>query len=513
MKFDVAIIGLGVIGTESLFKLTENLNKKKRLRIAIIEKNIKKIPGGIAYNKKNSKFGFFNNPLRLSNLEFIKWVKKEKNIEKLINFINENKDFNLDNWLIKNKDFKNKKINKFSEIYLPRLTYSFFLEDKLKKIIKNISKKKVIVKFYQGELSNINKNKLLTCETKKNLQEYKPTVKFKNIKFDKIGSKNFKSLYTKKIILGNGLLPPMIINEKVNFKNNNYIWDFYTEGGTLNLINKIKKINLRKKNIKIIFIGNKAGLLETMPELENLIIKINTKIKIISIAPNSLGLEKAEQSSKFDSYIFKFLINKNIKKLNKSDQILKLLIKEFNYSKKNGFNKYDVWTWVLKKELIFKCYKKLSIIEKKKYNEFTFPLIRNITRYTYPSTIYSKKRLEKKKILKFIKDKVVKLEKFKHFINVKTENGHKISADIVINVSGPVNLEKITKEVAFINSLKKLFNNFNYRGFIANKDFSIGKNIYAPGTISCNFNPNRLTIINAVTENSHKVANKILFNI
>ena len=77
-------------------------------------------------------------------------------------------------------------------------------------------------------------------------------------------------------------------------------------------------------------------------------------------------------------------------------------------------------------------------------------------------------------------------------------------------MSGPVSLEKANREVIFINSLKKLFHNFNNRGFTVNKDFLIGENIYAPGTISSNFNPNRLTIIKAITMNSHVVVKKIL---
>jgi hypothetical protein len=513
MQFDVAIIGFGVIGTESLFKLTQRHNQKKILRIAIIEKDIKKVPGGIAYNKLDSKFGFFNNPLRLSNIEFINWIKKKKNIENLIKFIHENKDYNLNNWLKSNKNFKNKKIENFDEIYFPRLFYSFFLEEKIKKILNNISKKKVIIKFYQGELTNINIKKFLECVLSGKVQEYKPIIKLEKIKFNKIKSNKFKSFNTKKIILGNGLLPPKFINKNINFKDDNYIWDFYTEGGTQNLIDKIKNVCLKKKKIKLIFIGNKAGLLETMPELENLIKKSPNKINIITIAPSSVSLEKAEHSSKFNSFRFKFLVDRNIKKINKSIQILNLLIKEFNFSKKKGFNKYDVWTWVLKKELIFKCYNRLSTYEKKKYNDETFSLIRNITRYTYPNTIFAKKRLERKKILKFVKDKVIKLIKLNNLIKVETQSGKKIFADIVINVSGPVNFEKITNEVNFIQSLKNLINKFNNRGFIANNDFSISENIYAPGTISSNFNPNRLTIIKAITLNSHKASNKILSKI
>tara|TARA_B110001450_G_scaffold176879_1_gene165202 strand:+ start:736 stop:2289 length:1554 start_codon:yes stop_codon:yes gene_type:complete len=510
MIFDIAIIGFGVIGTESLYKIAKNLNKSATIKIAIIERDISKIPGGIAYNKENSKFGFFNNPLRLSSIEFIRWIKKKQNINKLCTFIKENKDFNLEGWLLKNKNFEKKNIQKFDEIYLPRLTYSFFLEEKIKNIMKFIKNKKIIIKFYQSELSSIKKKENYICKLNKSTKEFKPKIVSDKVIFQKIKDGNIKFIETKSIILGNGILPPKAIYAKDHFNNNNYIWDFYAEGGTLNLINKINKMKDKRKKIKIIFIGNKAGLLETMPELENFISNNRTKIDIITIAPSRLSLEKAEQSKLFNDFKFQFLIEGNIQRIKKSIQILELLKKEFNLAKKNGFNKYDVWTWVLKKGLLSNCYNKLSASEQKNYNEFTFPLIRNITRYTYPSTIYSKKRLERKKILTFTKDKVKKLEKFKEYIKIKTVNGLTKSADIVVNVSGPVNLEKISKESSFISSLKNIFNNYNYRGFIVDKDFCIGQNIYAPGTISSNFNPNRLTIINAVTQNSHKASNKIL---
>ena len=175
--------------------------------------------------------------------------------------------------------------------------------------------------------------------------------------------------------------------------------------------------------------------------------------------------------------------------------------------KKNGYNKYDVWTLVLKKNLISKCYKKLSNKERVIYNDKIFPLIRNLTRYTYPETVYSKERLEKKKILKFIQDKVINIKKYKKNIVLTTEKNIKISTDILINVSGPVNLNTITSEVPFIQSLKKICKNFNHRGFFADKNLRIENNIYAPGTLSSNFNPNRLTIIRAVTQNS-KIAIK-----
>ena len=142
MKCNILLIGFGVIGTEALSKIVKDYNGKKILNITIIDKNTNNIPGGIAYSKSNSKFGFFNNPLRLSNPEFIKWIKTKRNIIKIKNFILKNKDFNLVSWLNKNKDFNNIKINKLNEIYLPRLTYSFFLEEKIINILKKIKKKK-----------------------------------------------------------------------------------------------------------------------------------------------------------------------------------------------------------------------------------------------------------------------------------------------------------------------------------------------------------------------------------
>ena len=129
MKFDLTIVGFGVIGTESLHKLSQSIKKDKNFKIAIIEKDLNKIPGGIAYNQIDSKYGYFNNPLRLSNTEFIRWIKNRKNINKLILFIQNNKNYNLNTWLINNK-LLNLSVKKFDEIYFPRLTYSFFFTRK-----------------------------------------------------------------------------------------------------------------------------------------------------------------------------------------------------------------------------------------------------------------------------------------------------------------------------------------------------------------------------------------------
>ena len=175
MKYNILLLGFGVIGTEALSKIVEDYKGKKILNIVIVDKNINNIPGGIAYSKAYSKFGFFNNPLRLSNPEFIKWIKTKKNIIKIKNFIIKNKDFNLVSWLNKNKDFNNVRINKFNEIYLPRLTYSFFLEEKIMNILKKIKKKKININLLNTELVDLKFNKTneeYICFVKKNSDNF-----------------------------------------------------------------------------------------------------------------------------------------------------------------------------------------------------------------------------------------------------------------------------------------------------------------------------------------------------
>ena len=143
-------------------------------------------------------------------------------------------------------------------------------------------------------------------------------------------------------------MPPSNVNSSVAFKDRNYIHDFYSSGGTNNLITKLKSLNYKKNNITLIFIGNKAGLLETMQEIENLNQKILKKLNIISISPSELTLQKAEFSKKYSAHKFKYLISKNINKIKKALLILSLIKNEFFHGQKRSFNKYDVWTHILR---------------------------------------------------------------------------------------------------------------------------------------------------------------------
>lgn len=511
MIFDFTIIGFGLIGVETLNGIQKNLLKKnqknkKKIKIAIIEKNLKNIPGGVAYSIKNSKFGFFNNPLRLSHPEFIKWFNLLENKKKILDFSKNNPSYNLISWAKKNELLLNKTYKNYKEIYLPRLIYSFYLREKILNFLQFKKKMNISLNFFKGEVKII-KNKInYNVLPNKSFNEFIISSDKKDLTFKKIKFNTLNNIKSKKLVIGTGVIPPKKINEEIVHKNFNYIWDFYSSGGTNSLIKKINIISKIKKNICIIFIGNKAGLLETMQEIERIIKDNGININIICISKNSQTLQKAERSKKFDSFNFKYLIKKNINKINKAEQILYLLKKEFKNAKSNGFNKYDVWTHVLTSKIMSVCYNRLNNHEKMNYNLLVFPQIRNITRYTFPDTVSAKNRLEKGNRIKFIKDKVIKVIKKKDILVLRTQNKQKIKGDIVINVSGPANIPDIKKEIKFIPSLRKITKKFNQRGFSTNKTFMLEEGLFIPGTLSNNFNPARETIIKAITKNSHKVA-------
>ena len=155
------------------------------------------------------------------------------------------------------------------------------------------------------------------------------------------------------------------------------------------------------------------------------------------------------------------------------------------------------------------CYNRLSQKEKKFYNQIVFPFIRSKTRYTYPETISAKNRLLRSKKIKFLKDKVILIIKNRDNILLKTITNKLIKSDIVVNVSGPVNIVENKDEIKIVSALKKITNKFNQTGFTPNNNFMLENGLYIPGTISNNFNPGRQTIIKAITNNTHKITQNI----
>tara|TARA_B100001248_G_C27378552_1_gene455667 strand:- start:237 stop:1781 length:1545 start_codon:yes stop_codon:yes gene_type:complete len=509
MKFDLALIGFGVIGVEALHTLILKVKKKQIINVVVIDKDIKNIPGGVAYSKINSKYGFFNNPLRLSHPSFKSWVRNKYNMDKFINFVKKNKNYALQDWLDSNSKNLIKK-NVSGEVYFPRLVYSFYLEDRINDILKKLKNLNLRIFFFQGEVKKINFQKeYLQLIPKSNFNSFQIFANKKLLNISYINKKT-QLIKSKKIIIGNGLLPPKKIKSFNKQSNSNYIWDFYAEGGTNNLSKKIKRIEKYKKKIIITFIGNKAGLLETMLHLKYLIFEKNFNIHINVISKKSATLNKAIFSHNSKPYVCKIFTKSRINKIKYALEILNNLKKEFKEAKLQKYNKYDVWTKILHDNILKESIKKLSEKEKKKYNLAIFPKIRNLTRFTYPEPIIAKEYLEKYKKIKIFIGKAEKIKKYKKYILVKIDNKKKIKSDIVVNVSGPVNLDDLHEESPLIKSIKANSNKFDKRGFLTDKNFMLTNQIYAPGMIAYNFNPSRQTIIKAITNNSRRVIKAIL---
>ena len=132
-----------------------------------------------------------------------------------------------------------------------------------------------------------------------------------------------------------------------------------------------------------------------------------------------------------------------------------------------------------------------------------------MTRFTFPNTVSAKNRLEKDNHIRTLNDKVISIFKHKNYLLINTNKNKKIKSDIVINVSGPVNLFDLKDEIKVVASIKRFTKRYNDRGFTTNKNFMLEDGLYLPGTLSNNFNPARETIIKAITKNSHKVAKNI----
>ena len=94
--FDLCFVGSGVGSSEVIFNLIKSISlqkntiKKKTFNILLIDRHKENIGGGIPYTKEFCKYGYFNNPCRLSPKKFIKWSLIKKNMERIFDYL-ENK--------------------------------------------------------------------------------------------------------------------------------------------------------------------------------------------------------------------------------------------------------------------------------------------------------------------------------------------------------------------------------------------------------------------------------------
>ena len=527
MNFSHICIGGGITGIETTIQLVENYyknqknNKFKRLSIAVIDKNPNNIPGGVAYGLKSSKFGYFNNPIRLSPKSFQDWLYAKKNKLKIIKYLELKGGKTGKKWIKKNKKkLLSAKKKDLAELYVPRAISNTWMEEKLILTLNKIRKKKYNcnISFFKGEVISIlkEKNGLKTIYFKKNVcKKLNLIIKKNSLKqIDFIEGKNFKKLKSFTQSIGLGLPPPKQLANKSVIKNKNYIWDFYAEGSTEKLLKLISNLS-NKKSIIVYFIGYKAGLLEALPELEQYLFKKKQNIKLICSSKNLVSIQKAERSINKKNYKLLFFSSKNLKKIRTAKKIEEYLIKEFTSAEYKGFYKYDVWTTILEKKILDKCLQNFNTTQKNLYNSIYHSRIRNLTRFTYPETIIARENLIKKNFLIQKKEKVEKISKNGSTLIVNARNilneKRNYNCDIVVNVSGPLNLKDLKSEIPLINDLKKKGGKISSAGFQVNDNFEIKglKNIFTPGILAKGFNPERKTIFKAILKNSVLVGKSV----
>ena len=177
MYFSHISIGGGITGLETIIsafneiknqliksKIKREKFKFKKFTFVIIEKKPENIPGGSAYGFKNSKYGYFNNPIRLSPKKFVNWIIKKENKNKIVKYLKIHGGYTGKRWLNNNnKILFSSNSKKIRELYLPRAILNLWMEERLIATIaemKLISKKLSIlfqIKFYKGEVVAIKK--------------------------------------------------------------------------------------------------------------------------------------------------------------------------------------------------------------------------------------------------------------------------------------------------------------------------------------------------------------------
>ncbi len=423
------------------------------------------------------------------------------------------------------------RINDINELYVPRAIANLWMEEKLLQLIseiKKINKKELIkfdLKFLKGDVIEIQKftnsyNKIIFKNNFYEILKYKIiNNSFKKINFENDEIKK-GPIYSITQNIGLGLPPPKQL-ATIRARNNKfYIWDFYSQGSTSSLIKKILKLSKIKKRIKIYFIGYKAGLLESLPELERVIKRKKIKTEIICSSRDLASIQEAKLSLNKKKYIPQILKKNKLSNINTAKKLYVSIVDEFESSVSFGYKKYDAWTYILEQKILDKCINQFNSFEKKKYFDVFFNKLRNITRFTYPETIIARERLLNSNILKTKKETVQKIDSLKGKLIVLTKNEkrkiNKYKCDIVVNVSGPLNVQTLKNEIPLIQNLKKKGSKILSGGFVVNEFFKINqtKNIFTPGILARGFNPERKTIIKAILENSRKAGEsiaKILF--
>ena len=193
-------------------------------------------------------------------------------------------------WIKNNKKTLNKNNHKnFQELYLPRVTANFWMEDKLINLIRIIEKinknSRLFIKinFFAGEVTDISDNKKYRQIRFKNNKCYKLNYwikkdSLKKFHFYKTGL-TLSSINSFSQSIGIGLTTPKQIASNRAQLNKNYIWDFYDEGSTSGLLKKLEK-SIRNQS-KFILLVTRQVCLSLCLNFLKISKRLNQKLKFI----------------------------------------------------------------------------------------------------------------------------------------------------------------------------------------------------------------------------------------
>jgi hypothetical protein len=521
MKFDLIFIGAGIGSSTALINILTKL-KKKKITIGMIDKNIDNFPGGVGYSRNLSRNGFFNNPCRLSPNKFVSWTLKKRNKINLINYLNIQNSYSYLRWVKENAEvfLKAKKKIDVKEIYYPRVFYNFWLESEVNRVIKKTSKTTKLF-FIKSNIKSLRKKAKYLLVNKKNninLCEYKIKKKYDFKKSEFIKKYKIQTqIKSKYLFISVGLpAPKKIVNDRI-FNDKFYIHDLYESGGVNHLLKLIHEKIKSNNNCVVHFLGSKAGLLECLPEILNLTKVNKINLKLISTSNHAKTLNPAIFAHKKKKYKIKYFTKKYIVKINTPELLLKFLKKEFKHSVQKSFTKYDAWSEIMTKNILRRVINKFNSKDLALYNNIFFQKIRSITRFTYPETVRAKELLEKKGIISMnqAEIKVVKYKKNKFIVETADlkKNIKKTKSDILVCVLGPQKINQLKNNYNFFKNLQKLNKDkVDIIGFNVDNFFRLKKNkdIFLPGFHASGYNPNRQTIIKAITNNSIKASNNLI---
>ncbi|WPU95529.1 FAD/NAD(P)-binding protein [Mucilaginibacter sabulilitoris] len=474
--YDIIFVGAGISCTYTLVHLLNHFNisvkNGNKLKILIVDKD-KEFWTGIPYGNRSGKDSLIITPLKdfipkADSAFFFSWLKQTfTNILK-----NDERDASMlmNIWLQKNRNAIER--NSWEDLYIPRYWFGLFIKERITGLLEEAVKKDLIeYDLLNATIDDIQKNgsfyEVITDD---------PMYEIIN--------------KCKKVVLSIGSPPEKLFNNRVNNTDKRqppiFIENIYDKGlpAALKLIRGVlADSDTKRKNVLII--GSNASSLELIYNLGDEILKEVYNLYVISSSGRFPGRIKEGISQ----HVF---IPEHLTSLKKLEDLTaeQLFASFLNDLKIIENCKVDIeYTYLPVNALIAELVNKLNSTEQDK---FVTTYGREIGKYyRRAGGEYSNKvtKLQKCRKMKCIQGEFISANasgvQYKNITDATIINLI-LPLTIVINCSGPGNLETESSTSALIDNLIKselCKLNSSKRGFSVNSQFEADKNFYVMGPL------------------------------